>query len=444
MKLLFVVSEYGPGVTGGIATYYRNLLPELARRGHEIRVLLADRGVDPLPDDVPGITVSRVGPKLVEAELARFDAFAAVPVLQTRLARARAAWRMAGEGEGYDLVETTDYNTLFVPWVMPASRPPVLVQLHGSSGQLLTHDPIAGEELQASVTRLLETSLLGRADELQSYGGPNAREWAGLLGREVVHLWPAWRPSAEAPPATLAEGVEGLVVARIQCWKGAAVLCEALRLSGPDAPKIGWVGADTHYRKAGYWYRDYLAATYPDVWYSKLFPMGRRSPTETAALQAAARFVVVPSTWDVFNLAAVEAMGQGRAVVCSEGAGAAELIRDGETGFRCPAGDAAALADRLRRVRGLDEAGRRRMGEAARAAVAETLDPGRVAELRLARYETLAKRQTQPQRLTRFELVGPEEVVGDSLAFLDRLPLRRLVRYAIQRALRRCLKLLGR
>jgi glycosyltransferase involved in cell wall biosynthesis len=444
MKLLFVVSEYGPGVTGGIATYYRNLLPELARRGHEVHVVLADRGMERLPDPVSGITVSRVGPKLVEAEAGRFDAFAAIPVLQTRLARAWAAWRLAGEGEDYDLVETSDYNALFAPWVMPASRVPVVAQLHGSSGQLLTHDPLAGDELQASVTRLLETSLLGRADELQSYGGPNAREWAGLLGREVVHLWPAWRSAAEPTPATLPDGIEGLVVARVQTWKGPAVLCEALRQLGPDAPTVGWVGADTHYRQGGRWYGEHLAATYPDLWGRKVIPLGRRSPAETATLQAAARFVVVPSTWDVFNLAAVEAMGQGRVVVCSEGAGAAELIRDGETGFRCAAGDALGLADRLRRVRGLDESARRRMGEGARAAVAETLDPERVAGLRLARYETLAKRQSQAARLSRFELVGPDEVVADALAFLDRVPLRKLVRYAIRRGLRRFWKMLGR
>jgi glycosyltransferase involved in cell wall biosynthesis len=444
MKLLFVVSEYGPGVPGGIATYYRNLLPELARRGHEVRVVLADRGTEPLPDSAPGLTVTRVGPKLVGAEAGRFDAFAAIPALQNRLARARAAWRLAAGGEGHDLVETTDYNTLFVPWVMPGSRPPVLVQLHGSNGQLLTHDPIAGEELQASVSRLLETSLLGRADELQSYGGPNAREWSGLLGREVAHLWPAWRSAAEPPPAALPDGLDGLVVARVQTWKGPAVLCEALRQLGPDAPTVGWVGADTHYRQAGRWYGDYLAATYPDVWGRKVIPLGRRSPAETAALQAAARFVVVPSTWDVFNLAAVEAMGQGRVVVCSEGAGAAELIRDGETGFRCAAGDAAALSDRLRRVRELGDAGRRRVGEAARAAVAEALDPERVAGQRLSRYEALAKRQSRPALPTRFDLLGPEQVGGDPLAFLDGVPLRRLVRHAMRRAFDRFWKMLGR
>ena len=49
MKILFVVSEFGPNVTGGIGTYYRHLLPELVRQGLHVHVVLADTGANPLP-----------------------------------------------------------------------------------------------------------------------------------------------------------------------------------------------------------------------------------------------------------------------------------------------------------------------------------------------------------------------------------------------------------
>jgi glycosyltransferase involved in cell wall biosynthesis len=444
MKLLFVVPEYGPSVTGGIATFYRHLLPALVRRGHAAHVVLADNGPGPAPAPPPGVTLARVGHKAIDAESGRFDALAAVPVLQRRLARAWAAWRLAGEGEGFDLVETADFGTLFAPWAALPSGPPVLVQLHASNGQIMTHDPIAGDELEACVARLVEASLLGRADELQSYGGPNAREWAGRLGREVVHLWPAWRAEGEPGPATLPEGVEGLVVGRVQCWKGPEVLCQALRRLGPNAPVIGWVGDDTHYRHGGRWTSQHLAATYPDVWGRKLLPLGRRLPAEVAALQAAARFVVVPSTWDVFNLVAAEAMGRSRVVVCSEGAGAAELIRDGENGFRCLAGDAAALADRVRVAHGLGDAERRQVGEAARETVVKELDPDRIAAQRLARYEALVSRRPQRRGPDLSGLFGTGELLEEPLAFLDRMPLRRLVRYSFRRAWARLRRALGR
>jgi glycosyltransferase involved in cell wall biosynthesis len=444
MKLLFVVPEFGPQVPGGIATYYRHLLPELARRGHTVHLILASADATRLPVTAPGISVARVEPAAVAAELRRFDALAVIPELQRRLAASLAAWRHSGEGDSFDVVEVTDFGTVFAPWLARPCRPPVLVQLHGSDGQLLTHDPIVGQELQACVTRLLEVSLLSRAEELQSYGAANAREWACLLGRDVIHLWPAWHAADEPVPTALPPGVEGLVVGRVQRWKGPEVLCEALRRLGTDAPTIAWVGADTYFRHRNRWTAEYLAATYPDVWGRKVVPLGSRPPREVAGLQLAARFVVVPSTWDVFNLAAVEGMGRSKVVICSDGAGAAELIREGETGFRFPPGDAAALAGQLKRTMELSEPELRRMGEAARAVVTAELDPERIASRRLARFETLAKERTGAHRPDRMAFTGFGDAVDDPLALLERLPLRRLVRATIRQGMRRLWRMLGR
>jgi glycosyltransferase involved in cell wall biosynthesis len=444
MKLLFVLPEFGPTVAGGIATYYRHLLPELVRHGHGVHVVLAAENAAETCGQMDGVTVARLEAKAVEAELRSFDALGPTPQVQRRMARARAAWRLARGGEGFDVVEATDCGTLFAPWTARTDGPPLLVQLHGSDGQLMTHDPLLGQEAEACVTRLVEASLLGRAEELQSYGRPNACEWAALLRHEVVHLWPAWRPAGETAGAKLPSGVVGLVVGRVQRWKGPEVLCDAMRHLGNDAPTIGWVGADTYFRRQEHWTGDELAGRYPDVWGRKVVPLGRRQPHETATLQAAAELVVVPSTWDVFNLAAVEAMGYGRVVICSEGAGAAELIRDGETGFRCPSQDSAALADRIRRVRALSSEDRRRIGDAARAAVVAELEPARIASQRLPRYEALAKRGVSRSRVELTSLTGFGEPSEDPLAVLDGLPLRRMLRYALRRGLARLGKLFGR
>jgi PEP-CTERM/exosortase A-associated glycosyltransferase len=52
----------------------------------------------------------------------------------------------------------------------------------------------------------------------------------------------------------------------------------------------------------------------------------------------------------VTPLKPLEAMAQGRVLIASDVGGHRELIRDGETGFLFPAGDAAALASTLERV----------------------------------------------------------------------------------------------
>ena len=58
----------------------------------------------------------------------------------------------------------------------------------------------------------------------------------------------------------------------------------------------------------------------------------------------------MPSHYESFGLVALEAMACGTPVVASETGGLVFLIRDGETGFHVPAGDADALADRLKEL----------------------------------------------------------------------------------------------
>jgi len=71
----------------------------------------------------------------------RFDRYRLMPELQRHLAAAWAAWERANGGAGFDVTETTDWGLLFIPWIVEESRPPVLVQLHGSIGQIDFHDP---------------------------------------------------------------------------------------------------------------------------------------------------------------------------------------------------------------------------------------------------------------------------------------------------------------
>lgn len=93
-----------------------------------------------------------------------------------------------------------------------------------------------------------------------------------------------------------------------------------------------------------------------------------------AVMQAWTRclFGVAPSVWpEPLGLVVHEGMSRGRAVVGTRPGGHADLIVDGESGLLVPAGDAAALADALRRLLD-DPALRRRLGEAARRRAAET------------------------------------------------------------------------
>jgi len=100
---------------------------------------------------------------------------------------------------------------------------------------------------------------------------------------------------------------------------------------------------------------------------------------------AAADAFVLPTLYDPFPNAALEAMAAGLPVVTSTKCGAAEVVREGESGFVRDALDIDGLADCLDR---LDPATAGRMGEAAREAVAP-LTPEAMGREYLALYERL-------------------------------------------------------
>jgi hypothetical protein len=147
VKILFVLPEYGD-FPGGISTFYRHLLPALASRGHAVEALVTGQLHKAPPNGtVDGVVIRRLEDGAAECFLDRFNIYSAVPEVRGLLATAWAAWEQANQGDGFDVVETTDYGMLFVPWAVHQDRPPFVVQLHSSNGQLGLHDPIEKYEL---------------------------------------------------------------------------------------------------------------------------------------------------------------------------------------------------------------------------------------------------------------------------------------------------------
>ena len=442
MRLLFVVPEFDPNAGGGIATFYRHLVPAVARRGHQVTVCVANPfGSHSGPSDIPGVTL--LSPDRTHFDSARqsLHTYAAIPELHGHLIAAWAAWETCDRGEGFDLVETTDWGMLFAPWLSTSARPPVVVQLHASNGQVTDHDPCEGTELYGMVSRLLETFLLPRADELQTYGKPNQADWRSLLDSPVEHLDPGWKmpdPDDDGTVPELAREPFGLVVGRVQTWKGVETLCKACRRLGETAPRILWVGRTVPSR-GNRSMGDLLSAEYPDVWGKSVLPVGSLPREQTSRLQAAARFVIVPSEWDVFNLTAVEGMGAGRVVICSDGAGAADLIRDRENGFVFKAGDDQALATAIATVSRMDDSGLRQIGDAGRETVQVRLDPDSIADERLSRYEKIIanRRRPSPDHPWLGRLFVGAGDGADPLAMLERFSLRQVTGYTASRLFRR-------
>jgi glycosyltransferase involved in cell wall biosynthesis len=440
MRILFVLPEFHP-YRGGIATCYDALVPALTAEGHDVDVLVGSAFTeDHEPREREGVHIEYLNTNRRREAFDAFTAYEAVPQLRRTLAAAWALFEQVGaEREKYDVVETTDFGLLFLPWVTQDTLP-ILVQLHASNGQISARDPKAGNLLQGHLVRLLELQGLRHVDRLQSYARPNVQEWSDRLGREVWYSPPPLlqRDLPIQDGLSVDTKAEGFVAGRIQYWKGPTVLCEAQAHLGGDDLRIDWAGRDTNYQSVGSSMSDYLTQTYPEVWGESICPIGEIPPEEVVKRQVDSQLVVVPSIWDVFNYTAAEAMQAGSVVVCSDGAGAADLIEHGENGFVVPAKDAKALAEALKTASRLSDKQRESIGRAAQETVQERLDPQTIAKRREDSYQKVRDENlSTPAPLWLTEAVKPTgkfEVSSRPLAFLDQLPLRDLGRYVLRRA----------
>jgi glycosyltransferase involved in cell wall biosynthesis len=82
---------------------------------------------------------------------------------------------------------------------------------------------------------------------------------------------------------------------------------------------------------------------------------------------------VLPSRWEMFGIAAIEAAAAGLPVIVTKVGGLRDLVVDGVTGFAVDPDDGVALAERLERLLD-DPVQRRRMGAAARARAEREFD----------------------------------------------------------------------
>jgi glycosyltransferase involved in cell wall biosynthesis len=433
VNILVLTPEYLPANGGGIITFYRHLLPEFAAAGHHIRVIEGSglrSESSPCKRSIDGVEIETLEHRRLVRHLSRFRHLKSLPGLARHLAAAWAMWEQSGEANDVDIIEACDWGLQFVPAVI-CGKQPTVVQTHGSIGQIALHDPIIGEAAENILVRLIETLGLQRATEVHASTHANAEFWKTQLERKIRTVRPAWR-STQAPVVADRSNEAGLVIGRVQHWKGPHVLCQALALLGDRAPEITWIGRDTVSGEVGRSHSHALAKEFPRIWGRKIRHLDQISPDEVRMFQSAARFVVVPSTWDVFNFTCVEAMAAGRPVICSSGAGASELIEDGVNGFVFEADNPVALAAAIERVLMLDPASASAIKEAAQKSIGITLDPSRVAAERLRIYTKLIG-NFKPRKVTGndwfCDACSGKNTQTDELAFLDHQPLSELIPY---------------
>ncbi len=354
------------GHAGGIGTYTATLAAALRSADAIVLTVVAD--LAGAVSEIEDRSVRQVGrwhgpPALRPA--------AAAAVLAASLARF-----------GPDVVEAPNWDGLGGCLRLPGC--PLVIRL--STPVLAIRPRDALRRLTARLHHTWERRSVRRARLVIADSAAVARLAVGCYGREADLVIPHPFPASRQPPQpALGQGV--LCVGRLEHRKGTDLLLAAWRLVHQAHPDwtLHLVGAD----RTGYGTLCLEALGGAGV-----IAHGPLPADELARIARLCPVAVMPSRWESFGLAILEAWERGQAVVASDAGGLPEVV--GEAGLVVPCGDVCALAAALARLIG-SQAERRRLAEAGQSRLRAGFDPARCAAATLGAYRlALARDRRRP------------------------------------------------
>ena len=422
MNLLFVLPEFYPATSGGICTYYRELFKENQANGKWNITVIQGSAVETRGGETcwEGIKIHYLTLELLNKYKNFFKDLGLMPELQNHVASAWAIYELAHQlNQDFDAVITTDWGFGFVPWIIKNEKP-VIVHLHGSAGQIDHYEPRPGWKLWSDLYLQIESTLFSYADALVTHSRQNINFWdQRLFKKKNIALIPPAIAKTNGIVVGEGKGINGksvgLVGGRIQYWKGAIQLCEAVNLLSEEKKnklKIYWVGRDTYYAAANTSMDEFLHKNYRGIWGNIIQPLGEKRQEEIRRLYALSDWTVVPSTWDMFNLAAVEHLMNKKPLICSTGAGASDFLNsDDIILFNNTPEDLAAS---IERILGLSEDELKKMGEKGYSFASGKFNPCSVHMQHSVVVETAIGNFTRKNNLEdRFSWLLPNQNVND-------------------------------
>jgi glycogen synthase len=397
LRILFLSREYPPETGGGgIGTYVETIARALVARGHEVHVLSCVPRQRPGDHVRDGVHLHRRGVRRVLPKLRR-----RIPATARRIEGALSCYlEYRRLGLDVDVVEAPDWMAEGLVFALLRGLPLI--------GHLHTPLPVIGRNnpgsfrwtRDAQVAGFLERMAIRRADLITSPSKLLVAELArlGWFRSDAVTIvrypadteaWTNLASADSAPPRVLAVG-------RLEALKAPEILVQAASILAPDIPGLDIVFAGRSGLRNGHSYREWLRELAAELHAPCRF-VGELSSSELAALYGSSRALALCSLHDNFPFAALEAMGAGRPVVCTDRTGTAELVHGSSAGAVVPVGDSAALAAALRPYL-VDPELARAAGRAARSLVAHHCSPKRIGEEREVCYREAQRRWRQAKR----------------------------------------------
>jgi glycosyltransferase involved in cell wall biosynthesis len=327
MRILHLYKDYYP-IFGGIENHIRLLAEAQVRLGHEVTVLVTNRGPRTIEENLNGVRVIKAG------RLATVASTPLSPQLLSQLRSLRpdithlqspypvgeiAQWLIA-RGRPYIVSYQADINRLSQRLIMLAYRPLYLSILR-RAGAILATSP----------------NFVAHSPYLRRVAGRTA---IVPLGIDTTRFSPP-------PPAAKSGPLTALYVGQLRHYKGVADLLQALaQIPAAGRPRLVISGN-------GPMRAQWEALSRSLELNDQVSFLGNVPDADLPALYRSADLFVLPSTSraESFGMVLVEAMASGLPCVTTEiGSGTSYVVQHGTTGFVVPPCAPQALAQAITRL----------------------------------------------------------------------------------------------
>lgn len=399
MRYWIVTTEASPADGGGIGTYVQEMAGALAARGHDVAVIAVNWAL------TTPLEITEGPVRTVEFSPTSWSGTPTMGgVAAASLGASNVVRFLIGIFGTPDYLEFQDYGALAYFTLQRQltlepgfPRVPVVVRLHGPAFALRPYVDLSRYSLPGYWFGEMERFALEAADLVLSPSPAMDR----VVRLEGVRATPvrAHNPMAlPSPPATPHYDGDLLYFGRVSAIKGILELMAALerRAAHGHQDQVSIIGGDSAYPARGSTMKDYLARRYTRLLDDGLVRFRGELP-RGRALQAlsTARAVFVPSRFESFGYAALEAMALHRVVLTGNHGAPGDYLVDGRSGIVCDTTSHESFDQALDRAMTMPDPERAAMGARAARIAQEQCDPDQAVSQLITALDSVPSERTR-------------------------------------------------
>ena len=386
LKILMLSWEYPPKNVGGLSTHVYNLSHELANLGNEVHVITCEEGIAPIEENDKGVYVHRVSPYKVDTD--DFTKW----VMHLNFAMIEEGIRLIRKIGKIDIIHAHDWLTAYSAKVLKWSyKIPMICTMHatekgrnnGIRTEMQRYISSAEWLLNYEAWKVVVCSTYMKNEIMNTFSVPEDKVWMIPNGVNLKEFdfefdWLAYRRQFASDDEKIVffigrhvfeKGIQLLIDASYGIVKGYNKVRFIIAGKGPMTEEL-----KSKVRNMG------LA--------DKFIFTGYMNNESRDKLYKVSNVVVLPSLYEPFGIAAIEAMACGCPVVVSDTGGFSEIVEHKYNGMKMINGNANSLKDNVVNLLN-DEGLCKYLKENAFKTVSENYTWSKVADLTIKMYEVV-------------------------------------------------------